>query len=133
MTNQTNDPLRQLLINESQPVNKKELAELLLPYVAINKETKFFDFTSQFMDLSNDEKILIMLSAVKARSIVLPDVEDKITPIEIIKMEVMPEGSVKGTLKKLLASNEIKVNKKRYYLPNYKISQIVVRFKNLKS
>ncbi len=133
MIDTKNDPLFQLLVSESQSINRQELAELLLPYVAINKETKFFDFTSNFSALKNNNKIIIILSAVKARSLILPEIGDKISPLEIIRMDVIPEGSVKATLKSLLDSNEIKAEKGRYYLPNYKISQVIARFKNLKS
>ena len=38
MTNQ--DPLQKLFVTESQAVDKQQLADLLSPYVTINKETK---------------------------------------------------------------------------------------------
>lgn len=132
MTDTKNDPLAQLLVSESQSVNRQELAELLLPYVAINKETKALDFTSSFSGLKNNEKIFIILAAIKARSLVLMEVSDKISPLEIINMDIIPVGSVKGTLKTLLDASEIKAEKGKYYLPNYKIPQIVAKFKNIK-
>lgn len=127
-----NDPLAQLLVSESQAVDRQELADLLSPYLSINKETKSFDFSRSFRELSNADKILITLSAVKARCLVL-DTEDKITPSEIIKMEIAPVGSVKATLKGLLDSKEINSEKGKYFLPNYKISQVITHFKNLKN
>ena len=129
--NNTN-PLESLLVSESQTVDKAELAQLLAPYLLINKESKSLDFSGAFRDLPNAEKILIVLAGVKARSLTL-GTEDRITPSEIIKMEVAPEGSVKITLKNLLESKDIKSEKSRYYLPNYKLSQIVARFKNINS
>ena len=125
------DPLDQLFVSESQAVDKQELADLLLPYVSINKESKEFDFSQAFRDLTNIDKIFILLSAIKARSLVLKT-DEKISPSDIIKMEIMPEGSTKGALKLLLDSNEIKSEKGKYYLPNYKIPQVVKRFKNNK-
>lgn len=124
------DPLESLLVSESQTVDKAELASLLGPYLLINKESKSLDFSGAFRDFSNPEKILLLLAGVKARSLVL-GTEDKIAPSEIIKMEIAPEGSVKGTLKSLLESGDIKTEKSRYYLPNYKISQVIARFKNI--
>lgn len=83
------------------------------------------------MGRSNADKILVILCAIKARSLVLTDVEDKITPSEIIKLDVAPEGSIKATLKILVDSGQIKSNKGKYYLPNYKVPQIAARFKNV--
>ncbi len=125
------DPLLKLVVSESQVVNKLELADLLAPYIAINKESKGIDFSNSFHELSNVDKILILFCATKARSIVL-GVEEKVTPMEVIKMEIMPMGSVKGTLKTLLDSKEIKAEKGKYFLPNYKIVQVVARFKKNK-
>ena len=48
-------------------------------------------------------------------------------------MEVAPEGSIKTTLKTLFDSREIKSEKGKYYLPNYKLSQVVARFKKTNS
>lgn len=127
MTDQ--DPLQRLFVTESQAVDKQQLADLLSPYVTINKETKSLDFSRVFNHLSNAEKILIVLSAVKAMSLYL-GTEDKIVPSDIIKMDIMPLGSVKGTLKKLLDSREIRADKGKYSLPNYKIPQLVVGFSN---
>ena len=125
-----NNPLASLLVSESQSIDKIGLAELLSPYLLINKESKSLEFSGGFWELPNAEKILFVLAGIKARSLVL-DTEDKITPSEIIKMEVAPEGSIKITLKKLLESGDIKSEKSRYYLPNYKLPQVIARFKNL--
>jgi len=129
MTN-TNDPLDKLFVSESQAVDRQELAELLSPFLSINKENHGLDFSGKFHELSNAEKILLVLAAIKARSLVL-GTEDKISPSEIIKMEIAPEGSIKGTLKILLESRDIKSDSGKYSLPNYKLSQVVARFKKL--
>lgn len=121
------DPLQKLFVSESQAVDKQELADLLSAYVLINKEKNSFEFSSKFMELSNPEKILLILCAVKARNLVLGS-EDKISPSEIIKMEIAPEGSIKSALKGLSDSKDIKSEKGKYSLPNYKLSQIVARF-----
>ena len=131
MTNQ--DPLQKLFVSESQAVNRQELADLLLPYLSIHKETHSFDFSSKFRDLQNAEKILIILSAAKVRSLVLKDVADEVSPSEIIKMDIMPIGSAKGTLKALLDSKDIKSSSGKYSLPNYKIPQVVARFNQVKT
>lgn len=123
------DPLAKLLVSESQSINRQELYDLLLPYVTINKESQSLDFSHLFEKLTNINKVFILLAAIKARYLIL-GTNEKIAPSEIIKMDVMKEGSVKNTLKKLLDGNEIKSDDGKYYLPNYKIAQMVVNFKN---
>jgi len=125
-----NAPLESLFVSESETVEKAELAKLLAPYLFINKESQSFDFKGGFWDLPNAEKILVILAGIKAKSLYL-GTEDRIAPSEIIKMEIAPEGSVKITLKNLLGSKEIKSEKSKYYLPNYKLSLIVARFKRI--
>lgn len=127
-----NDPLESLFVSESETVDKAELAKLLAPYLLINKESQSFDFKADFWSLPNAEKILIVLAGIKAKSLFL-NTEDKISPSEIIKMDIAPEGSVKITLKNLLGSKEIKSEKSKYYLPNYKLPQIVARFTKINS
>ncbi|MBI4084891.1 MAG: hypothetical protein HY432_00005 [Candidatus Liptonbacteria bacterium] len=124
MTN--SDPLEKLIVTEAQAINRQELADLLSPYLSIDKETRSFHFSSEFRELPNAEKILVILSAVKARALVL-DTTDETSPTEIIKMDIMPTGSVKGTLKTLADSKDIKVENGKYHLPNYKIHQVVAR------
>lgn len=127
----TQDPLQGLLVSETQAIDRQELADLLMPYLSIHKETKSFDFSSRFRDLPNNEKILIILAANKARSLISEEVVDEITPSELIKMDIMPEGSVKGTLKALLDARDIKSVSGKYYLPNYKLSQAAARIKKI--
>ncbi|TSC91411.1 MAG: hypothetical protein CEN90_540 [Parcubacteria group bacterium Licking1014_17] len=122
------DPLQKLIVSESQAVDRQALADLLSPYLSINKETQSFDFSGTFLELTNADRILIVLCAVKARSLVLGS-DEKITPLEIIKLEIAPEGSIKNTLKKLLESKDIKSDKGQYYLPNYKLLRVIARFK----
>ncbi len=131
MTNQ--DPLQKLFVSETQAVDRQELADLLSPYISIHKENRSFDFSSKFRDLPNAEKILIILSAVKARNLVSNEVADEISPSEIIKMDVMPAGSTKTTLKILLDAKDIKSSGGKYSLPNYKIPQVVARFNQIKT
>jgi len=121
-----NNPLRELLVNKSQPIDLQELAKILKDFVVINEISKKIDFFESFHSLSNELKILIILAASKARSILLKT-EEKLSPTEIIHLEVMPEGSVKGNLKKLLESHEIKSEGSKYFLPNYQIRQLVSR------
>jgi hypothetical protein len=128
MNNQ--DPLEMLLVSEKQTVDRSELAQLLIPYVSIHKESSSFEFSGKFLNLPNQEKILLILCAVKARNLILKT-EDAISPSEIIKLEIAPEGSIKNTLKTLTDSKEIKSDKGKYSLPNYKLPQVIARLKEI--
>lgn len=127
MTDHQN-PLEGLLVSDTDPINKKELADLLTPYINIDQKEKSFNFIGEFMKLNNADKIYLILSAVKARSMLFNDMEDKISPVDIVKMDIMPEGSVKATLKKLKDDNKISSDNGKYYLPNYKLHDILAYF-----
>jgi len=124
------DPLQKLFVSETQKVDRLGLARFLTPYVSINKETESFDFSATFHKLLNSEKILVILAAIKAKHLVL-DTLDRIAPVGIINLEVMPIGSVKGSLRTLSRNKEIKSDKNGYYLPNYKLPQIIGRFSKI--
>jgi len=125
--NNNDDPLQNLFVSESQAINRKELADLLSPYVVINRDTGSLDFSANFRDLPNGEKILIVLCAIKARSLVLDNTVDGINPSDIIKMQIMPTGSVKTALKSLLDAREVRSVGGKYSLPNYKLPQVELR------
>jgi len=120
MNNQNKNPLENLLIDESQGVNLAELAEILKPFVGIDKSSHGIQFLPDFYERKNEAKILILLAASKARKELLGD-EEKMSPSEIIDLDIMPLGSVKGTLKKLFDEKIIKSENSKYYLPNYQI------------
>lgn len=129
MENNSTNPLKELLVQETQSLNLQELAEILKPFVLINETTKEIELLPTFRELQNEEKILIYLAAAKARKLLLKNMEEKLSPSEIIKREIMPEGSVKSTLKRLYDSGEIKAESSRYYLPDYRVRFLKNRIK----
>ena len=121
MNNQNKNPLEDLLIDESQGVNLVELAQMLKPFVGIDKSSKTIQFLPHFYEQKGNElKILIVFAASKAKKELLGG-EEKMSPSEIIDLDIMPTGSVKGTLKKLFDKKIIKSDNSKYYLPNYQI------------
>jgi len=130
MDNQNKNPLEDLLIDESQSVNLVELAQMLKPYVGIEKSSKDIQFLPAFYEQKNELKILILLAASKAKKELLGG-EEKMSPSEIIVLDIMPPGSVKGTLKKLFDEKIIKSDDSKYYLPNYQIK--FLQLKNQKN
>ena len=128
MDNQNKNPLEDLLIDESKSVNLAELAQILKPFAGIDKLSHVIHFLPPFYEQKNESKILILLAASKAKKELLKD-EEKMSPSEIIDLDIMPAGSVKGTLKKLFDEKIIKSENRKYYLPNYQIKSLLTQFK----
>ncbi|HAQ03176.1 TPA: hypothetical protein DCQ22_04795 [Candidatus Nomurabacteria bacterium] len=126
------DPLNQLIVDENQPVNRDTLARLLMGYITLKKGTWEIDFTEKFRELPKKEALLLLLSAIKVRNLIDSKFKDEITPSEIIKMEIMAEGTVKSSLKILSDAKDIKVRDGKYSLPNYKIPSVAERLNKLK-
>ena len=123
MTNE--DPLRALDSSDAAATNRKQLAELVAPYAVIDDKSKEFSFLPPFTALNNRSKIELVLAVAKARHLLF-DVEDGLTPNDIIALSVMPEGSVKSGLRNLLSEHKIKKDKGtgHYYIPSYRIAEI---------
>jgi hypothetical protein len=124
-----NNPLKELLVKETQPLNLQELVDILKPFILINDETREIELLPEFGKLSNEDAMLVYLAAAKARKLLFKEMEEKLSPSEIIKKEIMPAGSVKTTLKRLYDSGEIKAENSKYYLPNYRIRFLKSRLK----
>ena len=123
----TNDPLRELIADDMVEVDRVKLTKILKSYIVFDANSAL-NTLEKFDKLPNQEKILILLVASKAKSL-LSDVEEGMTPSEIIELDVMPVGSVKSSLKKLLEVNkDIKKKDSKYYLPNYRLARYAERF-----
>lgn len=121
-----NDPLASLISNDAKATDRKKLAELLVPYVVIDQDSKEFGFHQAFHDIdSNDIKIELLLAGVKARALYF-NTPDGLLAGEVISAGLMPEGSVKTSLKKLFDKHQIKKDKEgRYFLPAHRISDLI--------
>lgn len=122
------NPLHELLVDEDSQLNLRELTETIKPYLIINKNSKKVDFLPSFNNLNNQKKILVILAGSKARSLLFNE-EEKISPTHIISLQVMPTGSVKSTLKRLLSTKEINCKDSAYFIPNYKINTLAGQLK----
>lgn len=131
-TQQSKNPLEELLIDETQSVDFAELAQILRPFVVIDKSSHRIQFLPPFYEQKNEAKILILLATSKARKELLGG-EEKMSPSDIIELDIMPEGSVKGTLKKLYDEKIIRAENSKYYLPNYQIRASLTQLKTEKN
>lgn len=131
MSTDKNDPLASLFTNDAKAVDRQQLAALVAPYISIDKESKEFGFLPAFSELAgNIPKVEILLAAAKARALYLNQ-PDGLSPGEIIASEIMAVGSAKSSIKKLADSHKIKKDKQgRYFLPPYRIQELVKQFIN---
>lgn len=125
---QDENPLKSLIDEENQNLDLDQLTNLLAGRISFSKEGEMQTRTD-FYDMSNQQKVLLLLLGAKAKSILF-DAPDSLAPSEIIERDVMPAGSVKSSLKSLLEdTHEIKKSSdKRYYVPNYMITKLQARF-----
>ncbi len=121
------DPLQGLISESTEEINRAQLAELVKPYAAFSKDGSV-TFLPAFYKLNNASKVLVVLTAQKARHLLFGDrfTTDAMSSAEMINLEVMAEGSVKSTVKRLLEkTHDIKKNSdKKYYIPNYQLSSL---------
>lgn len=128
---QEKDPLASLFTDDAKAVDRQQLASLVAPFLSIDKNSREFGILPAFTNLDgNAVRIEILLAAAKARSLYLNE-PDGLLPLEIISMGILAEGSVKSSLKKLFDTHKIKKDKDgRYYLPTYRIPELVKQFTN---
>ena len=126
-----NDPLASLFTNDARATDRQKLAELLQPFVVIDKSSKEFSFHDKFNSLKkNPQKLEIILAATKARALFFNELNG-LTQKELVELSIMPEGSIKSTLKRLRDLHKIKKDKDgRYFIPAYRIPELVKKFNN---
>jgi len=122
-----NDPLQDLVSDNTEDIDRAQLAGLLKMYVAFSKDGEL-TFLPAFYKLDNTSKILVILTAQKARHLLFGETHtsEALSSADIISLDVMAEGSVKSTVKRLLEKTyDIKKNAdKKYYIPNYQLSSL---------
>lgn len=125
------DPLRKLISSNTREIDRKKLAELLDPFVVFDEATHEMGFKTGFGKLQdNVSKLEVILIGEKAKALIFDEKnEEGLASGEIIALEVMPEGSVKSTLKKLFDEKRILKDKKgKYYLPSYKLDELFQKY-----
>lgn len=125
------DPLQTLISDDARSIDRKKIADFLRPFILIDNISKQLSFQQSFNKVkSNPDKIEIILLACKARFLLFK-IPDGLTQGDIVALDIMPEGSVKSSLKRLFDSKKIKKDKEgRYFLPGYRISELVDKHNN---
>ena len=99
------DPLDQLFINPEQveQEQREELAKLILPYAAINRETGNVYFKPTTDELNSKQKVILYLLCRLALS-ALPDTPFPrfVSPKEIERATELPGGTIRPKLTQLV-------------------------------
>lgn len=122
------NPLSALIQDDSAELDLELLTELLKSYIKLSKDGAISTLRP-FHEKDNQQKILIMLLAYKAKAILFDDETEGVAPSVLISAQIMAEGSVKSTLKHLLEkTREIKKDAKGgYYIPAYLLPDVEKR------
>jgi len=120
-----NDELESLLVSGKE-VDKKLVAEILEPYLRIDKETCDIRPLSSWSDLKTNIKILLYLIARKAMvALGLPLSEERASATEIMQKTGMKKGTVNPALRNLFEDRVIEqFEDKKYYISNHALEKV---------
>lgn len=104
-------------------VDLQKVTNILSSFVGISPEGKIF-LKPEFTSLSAQDKLQILLLAVKARFLLKFSKEEKISPKELIFLSSLPEGTVKASLKRLKDAHMIEGAEGAYRFPNYRVEDL---------
>ena len=121
------DELESLLVSGKE-IDKKLVAEILEPYLRIDKETCDIRPLSSWSDSKANIKILLYLIARKAMvALGLPLSEEKASATEIMQKTGLKKGTVNPALRNLFEDRVIEQSKDRkYYIPNHALEKVKV-------
>ncbi len=119
------DELEKLLVSGKE-TDKKMVAEILEPFLRIDKETCDIRPLSSWSDLKANIKILLYLIARKAMvALGLPLPEERASATEVMQKTGMKRGTVNPALRDLFEDRVIEQSEdKKYYVPNYAIEKV---------
>jgi DNA-binding transcriptional ArsR family regulator len=117
--------LESLLVS-GKDIDKKLVAEILSPYLKIDKDTCEIRPTSSWDSLKVNIKILLLLLARKAMiALELGLSQEPATATEIMENTGLKKGSVNPALRALYDDKMIAQNEdKEYFIPNHSIEKI---------
>lgn len=120
-----NDELESLLVSGKE-IDKKLVAEMLEPYIRIDRETCDIRPLSSWSDLKANIKVLLYLIARKAMvALGLPLPEERASATEIMQKTGMKKGTVNPALRDLFKDRVLEQSEDRkYYVPNHAIEKV---------
>ncbi len=125
------NPLLALIEEEPQKADLNRLASFLKPFVSIDKRSRQLTFRSTLRTLNDNNKAIeVVLMASLARALVFEDEPASMPPKDIIVLQILPEGSTKTALRTLFKSGRIKKDAQGYYLPVYRLEELLAEEKD---
>ena len=117
--------LENLVVNGTD-MDQKLVAEVLAPYVRLDKDNCNIRPTDGWYPLSSEIKILVYLLARRAMVALKFDINyEGATASEIVRDTGLKSGTAHPTLRKLLDRRLVEQSKdRRYSIPNHAISRI---------
>lgn len=119
------DELEKLLVSGKE-IDKKMVAEILEPFLKIDKETCDIRPLSSWGEVKAYNKILLYLLARKAMKALGLEIDDEsASATEIIQNTGLKKGTVNPALRGLFDGRVVAQDKERkYFVPNYAIEEV---------
>jgi len=113
------------LVVSSKEINRDLVAEVLSPFIRIDRDDCEIVPTSNWRLLSNDTKTLLYLTARKAMvALDMPLTQEAATPQEIERETGVIGNSLRPLLKRLLSQRLVTREHSRYLVPNHALSAV---------
>lgn len=114
------------LLVDSRELDRALVADVLGPYVRIDRGSGDLIPLPAWDDVSNEARVLLYLLARRAmRALELPVPGEGASPVEIERATGIPGGSVRPALKRLLKARAVsKHTGAGYVVPNYALSRV---------
>ena len=114
------------LVVSGKELDKKLVAEILSPYLRLDKDACGIRPLEPWNELNANEKILLYLTARKAMKAIGFDLEEEgATPKEVIHGTGLKKGTAYPALRNLLNDRVIDQSKdERYWVPNHAVERI---------
>ena len=125
------DVLEALVVSEKKKLNRKLVADILLPYVRLDKDASNIRSLEAWLGLGTDLKILVYLLARKAMVILGFGLGAEGAAVsEVARDTNLKLGAVSPVVRKMYAEGILdRARDRRYFVPNDAIERVGERFK----
>jgi len=124
------DELEALVVSEKK-LDRKQLADILSPYVRLDKDTSNISSLEAWLGLGTDLKILMYLLARKAMVLLRFNLEaERATAGEVARDTNIKPEAVNPLLRKMYAEGILERSKgRRYFVPDDAIDRVAEKLK----
>jgi len=123
------DALEALVVSEKK-LDRNLVADILSPYVKLDRDTSNISPLEAWLGLGTDTKILVYLLARKAMMLLRFGLEEGATASEVARDTNLKLGAVNPLLRKMYAEGILDRSKdRRYFVPNDAIERVAEKLK----